>query len=319
VTVSGPSGVGKTEVCKALAEFLFEEDSAITRIDMGEFGEKHSVSRLIGAPPGYIGYDQGGVLTEAVRRRPYQVILLDEFEKAHPEVWNILLQILDDGRLTDSHGRVVDFSNVIVVMTSNMGARVIAELPSNLRGSEPEVHEQIMDVVRHTLSPELINRIDETIVFNRLQREHMDQIAQMGIEEIAHRLRDGQHMTLDVSDGAKHVLAERGFDIRYGARPLKRVLAKEILNPLSKLVLEGSAAEGGVLRVRTRGEALRLQKSGDADFGWTSGSHALSEDKNDVVVIKNREAPSNEVDGSTRDHDSSDGEDWNDLDDDLHA
>jgi ATP-dependent Clp protease ATP-binding subunit ClpB len=302
---------------------LFEEDSAMTRIDMSEFGEKHTVSRLIGAPPGYVGYDQGGVLTEAVRRRPYQVILLDEFEKAHPEIWNLLLQLFDDGRLTDSHGRVVDFSNVIVVMTSNMGAQVIAELPSNLRGNEPEVHEQIMDVVRHTLSPELINRIDETIVFNRLQREHMDQIAQMGIEDIAHRLRDGQHnMTLDVSDVAKHVLAERGFDIRYGARPLKRVLAKEVLNPLSKLVLEGSAAEGDVVRVRTRGEALKLQKSGEADFGWTSGSHSLSEDNNDVVIIKNREAASNEAvpsEGSTSSDHDGDGYGWDDLDDDLHA
>ncbi len=184
---------------------------------MSEFGEKHTVSRLIGAPPGYVGYDQGGVLTEAVRRRPYQVVLLDEFEKAHPEVWNILLQLFDDGRLTDSHGRVVDFSNVIMVMTSNMGASVIAELPTHLQGSEPEVQEQIMEVVRHTLSPELLNRIDDTIIFNRLQRDHMDQIAQMGIDDISKRLHDGQHMTLDVSDIAKSCLAERGFDVRYGA------------------------------------------------------------------------------------------------------
>lgn len=294
----------------------------MTRIDMSEYGEKHTVSRLIGAPPGYVGYDQGGVLTEAVRRRPYQVILLDEFEKAHPEVWNLLLQLFDDGRLTDSHGRVVDFSNCIVVMTSNMGANVIADLPSHLQGSEPEVQSQIMDVVRHTLSPELLNRIDETVVFNRLQRDHMDQIAQMGIDDIAKRLAAGQHMTLDVSDGAKACLAERGFDIRYGARPLKRALAKEILNPLSKLVLEGSVAESDTVRVRTRGEALKLQKGGEAEFGWTTGSHSLSENKNDVVILKNRDAPSNHhelvpVDASSTT--SGDMDDWDDLDEDLHA
>lgn len=289
------------------------------------------MSRLIGAPPGYIGYDKGGVLTEAVRRRPYQVILLDEFEKAHPEVWNLLLQLFDDGRLTDSHGRVVDFSNCIVVMTSNMGGSIIAELPSNLRGSEPAVQEQIMDVVRHTLSPELLNRIDETIIFNRLQREHMGQITQMGIADIARRLQEGHHMTLDASNVAKDVLSERGFDIRYGARPLKRTLAKEVLNPLSKLVLEGSVEEGDVVRVRTRGEAMKLQKSGEADFGWTGGSSSLSDDKNDVVVIKNRDAPSAQVvvapvDGSTTTSGSSsyddewDGWDYDvDDDDDLHA
>jgi ATP-dependent Clp protease ATP-binding subunit ClpA len=258
-----------------------------------EFGEKHSVSRLIGAPPGYVGYEKGGVLTESVRRRPYQVILLDEFEKAHPEVWNLLLQVFDDGRLTDSHGRVVDICNAIIVMSSNMGASVIAELPSHLKGSEPDVHDSIMDIVRQTLSPELINRIDETIVFNRLQRENMEKICQMGIADIEKRLRDGQHMSLDVSNTAKACLAERGFDIRYGARPIKRVLAKEILNPLSKLVLEGAVIEGDVVRIRSRDEAIHLQKNhGDADFGWeTSSSQALSEDKNDVVIIKNRDSP----------------------------
>lgn len=322
----GPSGVGKTELSKALADFLFEDESAMTRIDMSEYGEKHTVSRLIGAPPGYVGYDQGGVLTEAVRRRPYQVILLDEFEKAHPEVWNLLLQLFDDGRLTDSHGRVVDFSNCIIIMTSNMGASVIADLPSHLQGSEPEVQAQIMDVVRHTLSPELLNRIDETVVFNRLQRDHMDQITQMGIDDIAKRLATGQHMTLDVSDSAKACLAERGFDIRYGARPLKRALAKEILNPLSKLVLEGSVVEADTVRVRTRAEALKLQKGGEAEFGWTTGSHSLSENKNDVVLLKNRDAPSNHhelvaVESSSTHHNQADNDsdEWDDLDDDLHA
>ena len=259
----------------------------MTRIDMSEFGEKHTVSRLIGAPPGYVGYDQGGVLTESVRRRPYQVILLDEFEKGHPEVWNIILQLFDEGHLTDSHGRKVDYSNVIVVMTSNMGAQVIAQLPAHLKGSEPEVQESIMEAVRRTLSPELINRIDECIVFNRLQREHMDQIADIGIKEMAERLEDGQKMTLDVSQLAKAVISERGYDVRYGAPPLKRALVKEVLNPISHLVLNGGVHEGDVVKVRTRGEVMQLAKAGEAEFGWTSGCSLVSEDKNDVVILNN--------------------------------
>jgi ATP-dependent Clp protease ATP-binding subunit ClpB len=308
----GPSGVGKTELCKALAEFIFDDPNAMTRIDMSEYSEKHTVSRLIGAPPGYIGYDQGGVLTEAVRRRPYQVILLDEFEKGHPEVWNLLLQLFDDGRLTDSSGREVDFSNVIVVMTSNLGAPIIAELPPHLMGSEPEVQESIMQVVRKTLSPELINRIDETVVFNRLKRDHMDAITDIGIADIAHRLEDGQHMQIDISDTAKACIAERGFDVRYGARPLKRALVKELLNPLSKLVLEGAVREGDVVQVKTRAEAATLQKSGGAQLGWVSGSSSISEDMNDVVILKNHEALEDEDELSLDETDE-----W--LDDDLHA
>jgi ATP-dependent Clp protease ATP-binding subunit ClpB len=277
----------ETELCKALAEFIFDDSNAMTRIDMSEFGEKHTVSRLIGAPPGYVGYDQGGVLTESVRRRPYQVILLDEFEKGHPEVWNILLQLFDEGHLTDSQGRKVDFSNVIVVMTSNMGAHIIARLPAHLKGSEPEVQESIMEVVTGTLSPELINRIDECIVFNRLGREHMDQITDIGIKEIAERLQDGHKMTLDVSQPAKDIIAERGYDVRYGARPLKRALVKEVLNPLSHLVLDGGVHEGDLVKVRTRGEALQLAKAGEAEFGWTGGSSLVSDDKNDVVILNN--------------------------------
>eukprot|EP00547_Thalassionema_nitzschioides_P016029 CAMPEP_0194252924 /NCGR_PEP_ID=MMETSP0158-20130606/28734_1 /TAXON_ID=33649 /ORGANISM="Thalassionema nitzschioides, Strain L26-B" /LENGTH=841 /DNA_ID=CAMNT_0038990471 /DNA_START=55 /DNA_END=2580 /DNA_ORIENTATION=- len=308
----GPSGVGKTELCKALAEFIFDDPNAMTRIDMSEYSEKHTVSRLIGAPPGYIGYDQGGVLTEAVRRRPYQVILLDEFEKGHPEVWNLLLQLFDDGRLTDSSGREVDFSNVMVVMTSNLGAPIIAELPPHLMGSEPEVQESIMQVVRKTLSPELINRIDETVVFNRLKRDHMDAITDIGIVDIAHRLEDGQHMQIDISDTAKACIAERGFDVRYGARPLKRALVKELLNPLSKLVLEGAVREGDVVQVKTRAEAAKLQKSGGAQLGWVSGSSYISEDMNDVVILKNHEALEDEDELSLDETDE-----W--LDDDLHA
>lgn len=181
----------------------------MTRIDMSEYSEKHTVSRLIGAPPGYVGYEEGGTLTESVRRRPYQILLLDEFEKGHKDVWNILLQLFDDGHLTDSHGRQVSFRNVIVVMTSNMGANVIADLPPELTGSEPNVRDALMEVVRGTLSPELLNRIDETVVFNRLQRENMGQIASIHLDEISKRLKDGQSMILDVSAAAKESIAEK--------------------------------------------------------------------------------------------------------------
>merc|ERR1712224_765353 len=286
------SGVGKTELCKVLAEFLFDDQNAMTRIDMSEYGEKHTVSRLIGSPPGYVGYENGGVLTEAVRRRPYQVVLLDEFEKAHPEVWNLLLQLFDDGILTDSHGRRVDFSNVIVVMTSNMGAQIISELPSHLKGNEVSVKESIMNLIRKTLSPELLNRIDETVIFNRLQREHIDQIAELNIAQIADRLSKSQDMTLEVSQAARACIAEHGFDIRYGARPLKRALANEILNPLSKAILEGHVREGDVVRVATRGEAQNIQKRGKTRLGWVTGADHRSKDRNDVVVLKNHDTRS---------------------------
>ena len=251
----------------------------------------HFHSDVFKAPPGYIGYEEGGALTEAVRRRPYQILLLDEFEKGHRDVWNILLQLFDDGRLTDSHGRTVDFRNVIVVMTSNIGANVIADLPAELTGSEPEVKDTIMGVVRGTLSPELLNRIDETVVFNRLQRENMDAIARIHVAEIANRLADGQNMTLDVSQIALEALAEKGFDVRYGARPLKRVLNKDILNPLSRLVLEGSVLEGDTVRVRTRGEAKSIAKISEDPISWiSSDGHSDDEegDRNDIVVFRNQ-------------------------------
>jgi ATP-dependent Clp protease ATP-binding subunit ClpA len=201
----------------------------------------------------------------------------------------LLLQLFDEGHLTDSHGRKVDFRNVIVIMTSNLGAQIIAELPAQLKGSEPHVHDTIMEVVRQSLSPELLNRIDDTIVFNRLQRENMDTIAEMGIKEIEKRLEDGQNMSLDVSSTATAVIAEMGYDVRYGARPLKRTLAKTLLNPLSRLVLEGAVMEGDTVKVRTRGEAEKLQNgTGDAIFGWISSNKA-SDNKNDVVILRNHE------------------------------
>jgi len=295
----GPTGVGKTELCKALAECLFDDDNAMTRIDMSEYGEKHTVSRLIGAPPGYVGYEEGGTLTENVRRRPYQILLLDEFEKGHRDVWNLLLQLFDDGHLTDSHGRKVDFRNVLVVMTSNIGANVIAELPPHLTGSEPAVQESIMEVVRGTLSPELLNRIDETVVFNRLQRENMDRIAQIQLEEISKRLLDGQSMTLDVSDVALGCISDKGYDVRYGARPLKRVLAKHVLNPLSQLVLEGSVLEGDTVQVRTRGEVSKSSK----DISWISSSDGDVEDRNDIRILRNHDAATNDNEDETWDDD----------------
>jgi ATP-dependent Clp protease ATP-binding subunit ClpA len=239
--------------------------------------------------------------------------LLDEFEKANPEVWNLLLQLFDDGRLTDSTGRQVDFSNVIVVMTSNMGAPIIAELPSHLKGSEPEVKEAIMTVVRGTLSPELLNRIDETVVFNRLQRDHMDQIAEINIEDIAKRLRKNQDMTLEVSDPAKACIAEHGFDIRYGARPLKRALTNEVLNPLSKAILEGDIREGDLVKVVTRGEAMKLQKEGNAELGWMTGASPKSEDKNDVVILTNHKPYPDDYEldgGMSSDEDEYIDEEW---------
>lgn len=285
----GPTGVGKTELCKALAECLFDDENAMTRVDMSEYSEKHTVSRLIGAPPGYVGYEEGGTLTESVRRRPYQILLLDEFEKGHRDVWNILLQLFDDGHLTDSHGRKVDFRNVIAVMTSNIGASVIADLPPHLTGSEPAVRSSIMEVVRGTLSPELLNRIDETVIFNRLQRESMDQIARIHLEEISKRLQEGQSMTLDVSDAALECMADKGYDVRYGARPLKRVLAKAVLNPLSHLVLEGSVLEGDSVRVCTRGEADALSES-SPETSWIGSSDGNDQDKKAIVILRNHNA-----------------------------
>ncbi|KST60406.1 ATP-dependent chaperone ClpB [Methylobacterium sp. GXS13] len=242
----GPTGVGKTELCKALAEFLFDDERAMLRIDISEFMEKHAVSRLVGAPPGYVGYEEGGVLTEAVRRRPYQVILFDEVEKAHPDVFNILLQVLDDGRLTDGQGNTVDFRNTIIVLTSNLGAEFLAAL---MEGQPAEAaREQVMEVVRRAFRPEFLNRLDEIILFNRLGRSDMRRIVDIQLEGLEGRLAE-RKIALHIEDPAKDWLANAGYDPVYGARPLKRVIQRHLQNPLAKMLLTGVIKDGSTVPV----------------------------------------------------------------------
>jgi ATP-dependent Clp protease ATP-binding subunit ClpB len=242
----GPTGVGKTELTKALAEFLFDDESAMIRVDMSEYMEKHSVARLIGAPPGYVGYDEGGALTEAVRRRPYQVILFDEIEKAHPDVFNVLLQVLDDGRLTDGQGRTVDFRNTLIVLTSNLGSEALANLPE---GAEvAEARESVMESVRAAFRPEFLNRLDEILLFRRLSRADMTGIVDIQLKRLAKLLAD-RKITLDIDEAAKRWLAEAGYDPVYGARPLKRVIQRALQNPLAEQILEGRIADGETVKV----------------------------------------------------------------------
>ncbi len=252
----GPTGVGKTELTKALAEFLFDDERAMVRIDMSEFMEKHAVSRLIGAPPGYVGYDEGGVLTEAVRRRPYQVILFDEVEKAHEDVFNVLLQVLDDGRLTDGQGRTVDFRNTIIVLTSNLGGDVLANLPEG----EPAVmaEAQVMRVVREHFRPEFLNRLDEIILFNRLRREDMARIVEIQLARLR-SLLDERHIGLALDGAATDWLANEGYDPIYGARPLKRVIQRSIQNPLAGKLLAGEIADGEMVRVSVGPDGLTFE------------------------------------------------------------
>ena len=251
----GPTGVGKTELTKALAEFLFDDDSAVLRLDMSEFQEKHSVARLIGAPPGYVGYDQGGVLTEAVRRRPYQVILFDEVEKAHADLFNTLLQVLDDGRLTDGQGRTVDFKNTVIIMTSNLGADALAS------GDEGELTaaqtEAVTAAIRAHFRPEFINRIDETVFFKRLGRGEIDHIVDIQMRRLSDLL-DQRKMSIVLSEAARKWLAERGYDPVYGARPLKRVIQRELQDPLAKLLLEGRIQDGTEIEVGIEGDSLSI-------------------------------------------------------------
>jgi ATP-dependent Clp protease ATP-binding subunit ClpB len=254
----GPTGVGKTELTKALAEFMFADEQAITRLDMSEYMEKHSVSRMIGAPPGYVGYDEGGALTEAVRRRPYQVVLFDEVEKAHPDVFNVLLQVLDDGRLTDGQGRTVDFRNTLIIMTSNLGSQHLAELAD---GDDVEkARPGVMDVVRHHFRPEFLNRIDEIILFKRLGRSEMDGIVKIQLQRVEKLLAD-RRMTLSLDNGALHWLGDRGYDPVYGARPLKRVIQKELIDPIARKLLAGDLADGAVIDVHAGEGALSIGRA----------------------------------------------------------
>jgi ATP-dependent Clp protease ATP-binding subunit ClpB len=247
----GPTGVGKTELTKALAEFLFDDETAVTRLDMSEYMEKHSVSRMIGAPPGYVGYEEGGALTESVRRRPYQVVLFDEVEKAHPDVFNTLLQVLDDGRLTDGQGRTVDFRNTILIMTSNLGSEFL------LSGDVESARDNVMGAVRAAFRPEFLNRIDETILFRRLEEQHMGAIVDIQLKRLEALLKD-RRMTIELDEDARSWLAEKGYDPAYGARPLKRVIQKELQDPLARLILEGALNDGDAVQVSSEAGALTV-------------------------------------------------------------
>jgi ATP-dependent Clp protease ATP-binding subunit ClpB len=256
----GPTGVGKTELARALAEFLFDDENALIRIDMSEYMEKFAVSRLIGAPPGYVGYEEGGQLTEPVRRRPYSVVLFDEIEKAHPEVFNILLQVLDDGRLTDSQGRTVDFKNTLVIMTSNIGSQHITDLGPD---QEEEMRARVNEALRANFRPELLNRIDETVIFTQLTREQLREIVDLQLRRLAQRLEE-RHITLEVTDAAKDMLAREGFDPVYGARPLKRVIQRRLLDPLALEIIGGTIHDGETVVVDVAGDRLGFAVPGRA-------------------------------------------------------
>jgi ATP-dependent Clp protease ATP-binding subunit ClpB len=269
----GPTGVGKTELTKALAGFLFDDDSAMVRIDMSEFMEKHSVARLIGAPPGYVGYEEGGVLTEAVRRRPYQVILFDEVEKAHHDVFNVLLQVLDDGRLTDGQGRTVDFRNTVIILTSNLGTEYLS---TNEGGEATQARAQVMQAVRAHFRPEFLNRLDEIILFHRLSRTNMDTIVDIQIARLQKLLADRKiEITLD--DKARNWLAAAGYDPVYGARPLKRVIQRRLQDPLAELLLEGAIGDGATVTVGANKTGLVINgKTFDASEDSLDESRATS-------------------------------------------
>ncbi|WP_112873266.1 ATP-dependent chaperone ClpB [Paracoccus endophyticus] len=271
----GPTGVGKTELTKAIAEYMFDDDSAMVRVDMSEFMEKHSVSRLIGAPPGYVGYDEGGVLTEAVRRRPYQVILFDEVEKAHPDVFNVLLQVLDDGQLTDGQGRTVDFKNTLIILTSNLGAQALSQLPEGADSSA--AREQVMAAVRGHFRPEFLNRLDEIIIFHRLSRADMDGIVAIQMRGLEKRLAD-RKITLALDDAARKWLADEGYDPVFGARPLKRVLQRSLQNPLAEMLLAGEVLDGQTVRVTAGPDGLVVGNR------VSTGAHGAAERPADVPL-----------------------------------
>jgi ATP-dependent Clp protease ATP-binding subunit ClpB len=256
----GPTGVGKTELTKALAEFLFDDEHALTRVDMSEYMEKHAVARLIGAPPGYVGYEEGGALTEAIRRRPYQVILFDEIEKAHPDVFNVLLQVLDDGRLTDGQGRTVDFKNTILIMTSNSGAHFLAELPDG--ADVDDARDAVMGELRMRFRPEFLNRIDEIILFKRLEKAQMGLIVDVQLKRLE-KLLAAREIGIDLDQRAKAELAKRGYDPAWGARPLKRVIQKDIQDPMARLILEGRIKDGDHVVVSFDGNDLLFNGKAD--------------------------------------------------------
>jgi ATP-dependent Clp protease ATP-binding subunit ClpB len=260
----GPTGVGKTELTKALAAFLFDDEQAMVRVDMSEYMEKHSVARLIGAPPGYVGYDEGGALTEAVRRRPYQVILFDEIEKAHPDVFNVLLQVLDDGRLTDGQGRTVDFRNTLIIMTSNIGSEFLVALKED--EAAEAARGQVMDLVRSHFRPEFLNRLDEIILFHRLKRENMGAIVDIQLARLATLLED-RKIVLDLTDKARDYLATQGYDPAYGARPLKRVIQKLVQDPLAEAILDGRIHDDQTVHIDAgkKGLTFNGDTAGDLD------------------------------------------------------
>jgi len=249
----GPTGVGKTETARALAEFLFDDERAMIRLDMSEYMEKHAVSRMIGAPPGYIGYEEGGQLTEAVRRRPYSVILFDEIEKAHPDVFNVLLQILDDGRLTDSKGRTVDFKNTVLIMTSNLGSREIQQVSDD----EKQMREAVTQVLREHFKPEFLNRVDDIVIFHQLSREQIGDIIEIQLERLRRMLAE-RDMQLVLDDSAKQLLAREGYDPLYGARPLKRAIQTLIQNPLASKLLSGEILPGQTVHVSADGDQMQF-------------------------------------------------------------
>ncbi|MCX5719961.1 MAG: AAA family ATPase, partial [Nitrospirae bacterium] len=263
----GPTGVGKTELARALAEFLFDDENAMIRIDMSEYQERHTVSRLIGAPPGYVGYEEGGQLTEAVRRKPYSVILFDEVEKAHPEVFNLLLQLLDDGRLTDSHGRTVDFRNTVVIMTSNIGGTHIQEMLEERAkrpdaywvGSNDDLKEKVLEDLKMFFRPEFLNRVDEIIIFNPLTKELLIQIVEIQVNRMKKYIKE-KNVDIKLTESAKEYFAEVGFDPVYGARPLKRALQREILNPLALKILDGTFKEGDTVEVNFENYEIIFRK-----------------------------------------------------------
>ena len=253
----GPTGVGKTELAKSLADFMFNDEDALIRIDMSEYMEKHNVARLVGAPPGYVGYDEGGQLTEAVRRKPYSVVLFDEIEKAHPDVFNLMLQIFDDGRLTDSKGRTVDFKNTLIIMTSNIGSDVILE--DSLKGDFEDTKEKVMEIMKERFKPEFLNRVDETIFFKGLTLCDLKQIVDIQMESLRKRLKE-QEISLEITSDAKELLANKGFNPIYGARPLKRAIRQLVENPLSKLILAQKFIKGDTLVIDAEDDEIKFKR-----------------------------------------------------------